>query len=77
MNQNIPENYRLNSPIHHDTYLIDGKIGKDALALWTKYDHERPDYSIYVKRMNDREKKEKKLPQIKNRNMKLCLKNIF
>ena len=28
MNQNIPENYRLNSPIHHDTYLIDGKIGK-------------------------------------------------
>ena len=28
MNQNIPEKYRLNSPIHHDTYLIDGKIGK-------------------------------------------------
>tara|TARA_B100000945_G_C20423774_1_gene619319 strand:+ start:284 stop:1867 length:1584 start_codon:yes stop_codon:yes gene_type:complete len=28
MNQNIPEKYALNSPIHHDTYLIDGKIGK-------------------------------------------------
>ncbi len=28
MNQNIPEKYRLNYPIHHDTYLIDGKIGK-------------------------------------------------
>ena len=28
MNQNIPEKYRLNSPINHDTYLIDGKIGK-------------------------------------------------
>ena len=28
MSQNIPEKYRLNSPIHHDTYLIDGKIGK-------------------------------------------------
>ena len=28
MNQNIPEKYRLNFPIHHDTYLIDGKIGK-------------------------------------------------
>ena len=28
MNQNIPEKYRLNSHIHHDTYLIDGKIGK-------------------------------------------------
>jgi len=30
---------------------IDGKIGKDALALWSKYDHERPDYKTYVKRM--------------------------
>ena len=28
MNQNIPEKYTLNSPIRHDTYLIDGKIGK-------------------------------------------------
>jgi len=35
---------------------ISGKIGKDALALWTKYDHERPDYKTYVKRMDDREK---------------------
>ena len=35
---------------------IDGKIGKDALALWTKYDFERPDYKAYVKRMKKREK---------------------
>ena len=28
MNQNIPKKYTLNSPIHHDTYLIDGKINK-------------------------------------------------
>jgi len=35
---------------------ISGKIGKDALALWDKYDHERPDYKVYVKRMKDREK---------------------
>jgi hypothetical protein len=35
---------------------IDGKIGKDALALWLKYDHERPDYKVYVKRMDDRKK---------------------
>ena len=35
---------------------IDGKIGKDAKALWSKYDHERPDYETYVKRMKDREK---------------------
>jgi pyruvate/2-oxoacid:ferredoxin oxidoreductase beta subunit len=35
---------------------IDGKIGKEAKALWNKYDHERPDYKTYVKRMDDREK---------------------
>jgi hypothetical protein len=35
---------------------IDGKIGKDAQALWSKYDHERPDYDTYVKRMEDRKK---------------------
>jgi hypothetical protein len=35
---------------------IDGKIGKDAMNLWSKYDHERPDYKIYVKRMDDRKK---------------------
>jgi len=40
---------------------IDGKIGKDALALWSKYDHERPDYNTYVKRMEDREKKNKEI----------------
>ena len=34
---------------------IDGKIGKDAMALWSKYDHERPDYDIYIKRMKKRE----------------------
>ena len=40
---------------------IDGKIGKEAQALWSKYDHERPDYDIYVKRMKAREKKEEKI----------------
>ena len=35
---------------------IDGKIGKEAEALWAKYDHERPDYDTYVKRMKDRKK---------------------
>ena len=34
---------------------IDGKIGKDAMALWSKYDHERPDYDVYIKRMKKRE----------------------
>ena len=35
---------------------IDGRIGKEAQALWSKYDHERPDYDTYVKRMEDRKK---------------------
>ena len=35
---------------------IDGKIGKEAKQLWGKYDHERQDYTTYVKRMKDREK---------------------
>ena len=40
---------------------IDGKIGKEAMKLWTKYDHERPDYDIYVKRMKKREKIQKEI----------------
>ncbi len=36
---------------------IDGRIGKEAMKLWEKYDFERPDYKAYVKRM----KKEKQL----------------
>ena len=42
---------------------IDGKIGKEAKALWSKYDHERPDYDLYVKRIKARENKEKKLSE--------------
>jgi len=44
---------------------IDGRIGKEAEKLWAKYDHERPDYDIYVKRMKEREKKEKKIAKEK------------
>jgi hypothetical protein len=43
---------------------IDGKIGKDAMNLWKKYDYERPDYKVYVKRMDKRQKTDK-LEQIK------------
>ena len=42
---------------------IDGKIGKEALALWTKYDFERPDYKKYISRMKEREKVEPKLAE--------------
>ena len=44
---------------------IDGKIGAEAMALWSKYDHERPDYNVYVKRMTAREKEEKRLEKIR------------
>ena len=44
---------------------IDGKIGKEAKKLWAKYDHERPDYDIYIKRMKEREKKEKQIAREK------------
>ncbi len=48
---------------------IDGKIGKEAKALWSKYDHERPDYDIYVKRMKEREKKEKEIALIEKKKL--------
>ena len=44
---------------------IDGKIGAEAMKLWSKYDHERPDYKIYIKRMTAREKEEKRLEKIR------------
>jgi hypothetical protein len=44
---------------------IDGKIGKEAEALWSKYDHERPDYKTYVKRMDDRQKIDEKEAKLK------------
>ena len=55
---------------------IDGKIGKAALALWTKFDFERPDYKAYVKRMKKREEVEPKpepeiIPQDTSTNKKV------
>ena len=40
---------------------IDGRIGKEAEKLLAKYDHERPDYDVYVERMKKREKKNKEI----------------
>ena len=39
---------------------IDGKIGAEAMALWAKYGHERPDYTTYMKRVTARKKADKK-----------------
>jgi hypothetical protein len=44
---------------------VDGKIGKDALAIWNKYEFERPDYKTYVKRIKKREVIDKKLEKEK------------
>ena len=44
---------------------IDGKIGKQAMKLWEKYDFERPDYKAYVKRMTEREKIQKRIEKEK------------
>ena len=44
---------------------IDGKIGKEAKTLWSKYDHERPDYDLYIKRMKARKNKEEKIAKEK------------
>jgi len=55
---------------------IDGRIGKEAMKLWEKYDFERPDYKAYVKRMKKRETVEpvidtKPLPADKSTNKKV------
>ena len=50
---------------------VDGKIGKDALAIWNKYDHERPDYETYVKRIKKREKIDKKINKVESKKLEL------
>jgi len=55
---------------------IDGRIGKEAMKLWEKYEFERPDYKAYVKRMKLREKVKpiidnKPLPADKSTNKKV------
>ena len=55
---------------------IDGKIGKEAMALWAKYGHERPDYKVYVKRMTDREKSDKKVEKLRIKEEKKMTKEL-
>ena len=54
---------------------IDGKIGKEAMELWSKYNHERPDYKTYVKRMKKREviNKEIQIEELKKINSTIIL----
>ena len=55
---------------------IDGKIGKEAMALWAKYGHERPDYNTYVKRMTDRKKADLKAEKEMTRELEKMDKEI-
>ena len=55
---------------------IDGKIGSEAMALWAKYGHERPDYNTYVKRMTDRKKADLKAEKEMTRELEKMDKEI-
>jgi hypothetical protein len=44
---------------------FEGKIGKDAIEQWNKYDVERPDYDSYVSKLETRSKIDEELAEIK------------
>jgi len=50
---------------------VDGKIGKEALAIWKKYEFERPDYKTYVKRIKKREVIDKKIQKEESKKLEL------
>ena len=50
---------------------VDGKIGKDALAIWNKYEFERPDYKTYVKRIKKREVIDKEIKKEEAKKLEL------
>ena len=43
---------------------FEGKIGKQALEQWNKYDIERPDYDSYVSKLENRSKIDEELAEI-------------
>jgi len=43
---------------------FEGKIGKEALEQWNKYDIERPDYDSYVAKLDNRSKIDEELAEI-------------
>ena len=44
---------------------FEGKIGKDAMIQWNKYDVERPDYETYVKKLETRSRIDDELESIR------------
>jgi len=55
---------------------IDGKIGAEAMKLWAKYGHERPDYNTYMKRVTAREKADKKAEKLRIKKEKKMTKEL-
>ena len=43
---------------------FEGKIGKDAMDQWNKYDIERPDYDSYISKLETRSQIDKELEEI-------------
>ena len=43
---------------------FEGKIGKEAMEQWNKYDVERPDYETYVKKLENRSRIDEELLEI-------------
>ena len=43
---------------------FEGKIGKEALEQWNKYDIERPDYNSYVSKLKNRSRIDEELAEI-------------
>ena len=50
---------------------VDGKIGKEALKIWNRYEFERPDYETYVKRIKKREKIDNKINKAEAKKLEL------
>ena len=50
---------------------VDGKIGKEALKIWNRYEFERPDFETYVKRIKKREVIDKKINKEEAKKLKL------
>jgi hypothetical protein len=44
---------------------FEGKIGKEAMVQWNKYDVERPDYDTYVKKLENRSRIDDELESIR------------
>ena len=43
---------------------FEGKIGKDAIDQWNKYDLERPDYEMYIQKLENRSRIDEELAEI-------------